>query len=220
MAEKNGVQESGGTTTDSAEFKDKAKHWAIIGAVGIIGALIIAAVVPRWWSSLIGNIVNESLIGGTLIGIAIGFVCTFVPYWLFSTGWRKRDSGSNFFLILGLIIAIPNLITLWIVLGFNHAAELSNARLELDAPGFKLGTLLGVIAAIALAIFFWNLRRQRDSAKAEAARERERAEAKAAAEDTTRVVEHKSSTSTTSAASDAANKAADAATNTDPPTHP
>lgn len=223
MAEKNGVQNPDNATKkdDSVAFKEKVKHWAIIGGVGLVGALIVAAIVPRAWANFIGGVVNESWLTGILVGAAIGFVCTFVPYWLLSAGWRRRASGSsNIFLILGLIVAIPNLITLWIVLGVNNAAKIGNDRLNLDAPGFKLGTLLGVIAAVALAVFFWNLQRQRDAAKAEAAKERERAEAQAAAAatDTTRVVEHSEPSS--SGTGTTAGQSTDSSPSTDPPIHP
>lgn len=219
MAEKNSVQEQSSTT-----LKDRAKHWAIIGGVGLVAIFIVATVVPYQWGNLIANVVNRSWLAGIFTGVAIGFVSTFIPYWLLSTGWKKRESGSaNIFLILGIIVALPNLITLWIVLRSNGtgngSADRADQLLNLGAPGFKFGSLIGAIAAAALAIVIWNIQRQRDKAKQEAAEEHDRAEAAAKANETTRVVDHSTSSSTsTPSANSTAN--ADSTTTSEPPTHP
>ncbi len=52
----------------------------------------------------------------------------------------------------GIAIAIPNLMTLSIVLGNNNAAHAGERILDVDAPAFRGASLVGAIAAVAILL--------------------------------------------------------------------
>ncbi len=56
------------------------------------------------------------------------------------------------FVAVAIFLALPNLFTLGIVLGRGDAAHAGDRTLDVDAPGFRGGTLAGAILAVLFLV--------------------------------------------------------------------
>ncbi|MFJ4657651.1 permease [Nocardia sp. NPDC088792] len=117
--------------------------------------LILAAFIPRWWAQRLAEWVHGSFAKGIWYGLVMGAVCTLLPLLLLLIAglrWRKR--GGPFIAgaaaVLAVVAAIPNLMTLTIVLGDSNAAHAGERILDVDAPGFRGAALVGAIIAAVL----------------------------------------------------------------------
>ena len=122
--------------------------------LGIIVAYFIAATtLPRWWSHRVGDQVDGSLSAGIGLGLFYGFVFTFIPILILTFAIRRRRSwkARGWIAAAALVLAVPNLLTLGIVLGNSSAAHAGERTLDVDAPNFRASTLIGAIAG-ALAV--------------------------------------------------------------------
>ena len=92
---------------------------------------------------------------GALYGLFIGFVFTVAPLLLLLAVVRWRTRRRTWLGWLGwlacssLLLAAPNLMTLGIVLGISDAAHAGDRILDVEGPGFRLWTLIGVIVGVA-----------------------------------------------------------------------
>lgn len=120
-----------------------------------IAVLIASATVPRWWAHRIGDQVDGSITQGTLLGLFYGFVFTLVPIALVVgiLRWRRTWKTVLFALLVGILFALPNLMTLSIVVGRGNAAHAGDRTLDVDAPAFRGGSLAGAILAAGLVAF-------------------------------------------------------------------
>lgn len=143
----------------------------VIGAaVLVISYLIGAAVMPRWWAQRVSNVIDGRLIFGNMLGFSVGLVFTLLPLFILATGWRfrkswKRAAGT---VVVALLAAAPNLLTLGIVIGSGNAAHAGERILDVDGPGFRGGSLIGAIvgALIGLALLWLIGSRRRNKRKA------------------------------------------------------
>lgn len=134
----------------------------------VITYFILAAFIPRWWAQRMGGLADGSFTRGITWGLFFGGVCTLVPLLLLLLAvmaWRKRGgriiaAGS---VILALVVAIPNLMTLGVVLGGNSASHAGERIMDVDAPGFRGASLVASIfsALIFIGIAFLVVRYQR-----------------------------------------------------------
>ena len=130
--------------------------WLSIAAIVIVLVLIGAQVIPRWWSHRVASVVGGSLSTGALYGLFIGFVFTLVPLVLLALVIRYRREGRSWkgwigWFVLVLLTAAPNLMS-----GAAHAAE---RTFDVEAPGFRLWSLIGAIAgALAMALLVYLVR--------------------------------------------------------------
>jgi uncharacterized membrane protein len=151
-------------TSRSAEQPSSTGSWRnrIIGLLTVVAVLVIvyfilASFIPRWWAQRIATMSGHgSFAKGIWSGLAFGFFCTLVPLLLLLvvvTVWRWR--GGRFLAgvaaVLAVATALPNLMTLTIVLGASSAAHAGERVLDVEAPGFRGATL---IAAIVAAVLF------------------------------------------------------------------
>jgi energy-coupling factor transporter transmembrane protein EcfT len=136
-----------------------------------VAVLIASATVPRWWAHRIGDQVDGSITQGTLLGLFYGFVFTLVPIALvvLILRWRRTWKTVVFALIIGILFALPNLMTLSIVVGRGNAAHAGDRTLDVDAPAFRGGTLAGAILAASLIAFIAYLLVSRSRARSGAA---------------------------------------------------
>ncbi len=146
------------TTTTTTGMPSWAKK-SILIAVGVLALVIayfiLAAFLPRWWSIRVGNLSDQAFSKGILWGLTFGTLCTLVPLLLFTVAWavRKRRGGkvvAIIALVLAVATAIPNLLTLSIVLGGNNASHAGERTLDTEAPGFRGASLVGAVIAIVL----------------------------------------------------------------------
>ncbi|MEV4241288.1 MULTISPECIES: permease [unclassified Nocardia] len=132
----------------------------IIGAVAVIVVLIIAyfilaAFIPRWWAQRIAELVSGSFSKGIGWGLIYGLLGTAIPVFLLLFAaliWKRRAGKfiAGAAALLALIIAIPNLMTLSIVLGESSAAHAGQRILDVDAPAFRGASLVGAIVAVVV----------------------------------------------------------------------
>ncbi|QCQ89836.1 hypothetical protein [Rhodococcus sp. SGAir0479] len=148
----------------------KKAIWAAAILVALIVAyFILAAFLPRWWSQRVGSLSSGSFSRGITWGLLYGVVCTAVPLLLFFFAWRSRRRKHArvwviSLLVLGVVVAIPNLLTLTVVLGNSSAAHAGERTLDVDAPGFRGASLWGAIIGVLLfaaAVFFETRYRKR-----------------------------------------------------------
>ena len=120
---------------------------AIVAIVYVV-YLLSAAFFPRWWAQRIGDQVDQSVTRGTLWGLFYGFVFSLVPVLVlvqirrrfFSWTWRGIVAA------VAVVLAAPNWLTLLVVAGNSKAAHAGERIMDVDAPGFRAGTLIGVVA--------------------------------------------------------------------------
>ncbi|WP_305093983.1 hypothetical protein [Prescottella sp. R16] len=142
---------------------------AVIVAALVIAYFVLAAFLPRWWSQRVASLADGSFGRGIAWGLLYGVVCTAVPLLLFALAWRsRRRTHAKIWvlasLVLGVVVAIPNLLTLTVVLGGSSAAHAGERTLDVSAPGFRGASLWGAIIGVALfavAVFLQRRYRKR-----------------------------------------------------------
>lgn len=141
------------------------------------GLLLVAtfffavSVLPRWWAQRVGHQVDGSLTTGLILGVMYGFLCTLFPLAVLAFVARfKRRSWISWLVGVGLalVLASPVLVTLGIVLGTGDAAHAGERTLDVEAPWFRGGMLIGVVAAFAVALWVWWEARSGSRARARA----------------------------------------------------
>ena len=156
-------------------FRDRLDHWMKRGIAVLVAAIaavavyfLLAAFLPRWWAAQIGGLVDGSFTRGIGTGLTIGLVCTLVPLLLIGFAFLSRGRLKNIpalaLSLTGVIVAIPNLLTLSVVLGGNNSAHAGQRILDVDAPAFRAASLWGAILAVVVAAlvgwFVWGYRRR------------------------------------------------------------
>lgn len=169
------------TTPAPSSTSTNWKRRAILIGSGIVALLIayfiLSAFLPRWWSLRVEDLADRTFTKGILWGLLFGIVCTFAPLVFFWSAWsvRKGRAGKQLAIgsvILAVVTAIPNLLTLTIVLGTSNAAHAGERTLDTSAPGFRGATALGAVIAVILValLVFVVIRRKRRRAAAAAQR--------------------------------------------------
>ncbi|WP_052172670.1 hypothetical protein [Nocardia sp. BMG111209] len=145
----------------------------ILGALALVVALVLVyflltAFIPRWWAQRVASMSGHgSFSRGIWSGLALGFVCTLVPLLLLlfaATVWGKRAGRflAGAAAVVAIVTALPNLMTLSIVLGTTNAAHAGERVLDVDAPGFRGAALTAaIVAAVAFALIVFVVLRGR-----------------------------------------------------------
>jgi hypothetical protein len=160
---------------------------------GVIAAIVVAyfiarTTIPRWWAQRVADQVDGSIAAGTGLGLFYGFVFTFLPLLVLSFALRRGRPWKVRAWLAGIavVLALPNLMTLGIVLGNGSAAHAGERILDVEAPNFRAFTLVGAIAGVVAVVGLRYLMASRQRAKGRASelrdelRQRERAEREAA----------------------------------------
>lgn len=175
----------------AARAGDAAKLWLRrgIGAVIVIAVLIgvyfaLKTFIPPWWGRWVGNIVDGSYTKGAWFGVLLGLVFTAVPLMLLVFAARKIRNHMRIAagaVVLAVVLAIPNLMTLAIVRDNSKAAHDGSRLLTDHAPFFRgatlVGAIIGVVIAIALPILAAVMRRKRAQKKIQKAADKAAARA-------------------------------------------
>ena len=124
-----------------------------VGGVLLLG-LIASATIPRWWAQRIGDQVDGSIVTGTLVGLFYGFVFTALPLLVLGAVilWRRTWRALVMGVAFAVLLAIPNLLTLGIVLGAGNAAHAGDRILDVEAPAFRGASFAGALVAVGLAV--------------------------------------------------------------------
>lgn len=127
----------------------------IVVAGVLLGGLIASATIPRWWAQRIGEQVDGSIVTGTLVGLFYGFVFTALPLLVLAAvaRWRRTPRAVFVGVVVALALAIPNLMTLGIVLGRGNAAHAGERILDVEAPAFRGASLAGALIALGMTGF-------------------------------------------------------------------
>ena len=128
----------------------------VLIGVAYLVYLMSAAFFPRWWAQRVADQVDGSVTRGTTWGLFYGVVFTAVPLLLlaqvrrgfFSWAWRGIVA------LVAIALAAPNWLTLSVVAGNSNAAHAGERIMDVDAPGFRAATLIGVIIGAVLVIAF------------------------------------------------------------------
>jgi len=140
---------------------------AVVILLGFVGA----AFLPRWWSHFIGDQVGGSIATGVALGLVYGFVFTGLPLVLLRWAFRRRRSWRVWLgaVLVAVLLAAPNLLTLGIVAGSGNAAHAGERTLDVQAPGFRTSSLVGAIGLAGAFVFaeylLYSRRRSRRRAK-------------------------------------------------------
>ena len=136
------------------DFKRRA-----IAIVLVIVALVLlyfagAAYIPRWWSHRIGDAASGAFSTGVLLGICFGIVFTILPLGLLWFTMRRsmRWKTRIVWLILAVILAAPNLMTLGVAIGTGGGAHAGQRTMDVQAPGFRGATAIGSLIAAAIFV--------------------------------------------------------------------
>jgi len=132
---------------------------------------VLAAFIPRWWAQRIADLAQGSFAKGIGWGLTFGTLCTAVPLVLLLIAplvWRRRYGRylAAVSAAAAVVTAIPNSMTLTIVLGDGNGAHAGQRILDVDAPGFRGATAVGAIVAavVVLGAGFlsarWRIRRR------------------------------------------------------------
>lgn len=125
----------------------------VIVGVAYIVYLLSAAFFPRWWAQRVADQVDGSFGRGWTWGLFYGFVFTVVPLLLLAQvrrgflSWQWRGIVA----LVAVALAAPNWLTLSVVAGNSNAAHAGERIFDVDAPGFRAATLVGVVAGFVLA---------------------------------------------------------------------
>ena len=122
-------------------------------AAVIVAVIAASATVPRWWAHRVGDQVDGSITQGTTLGLVYGFVFTFLPIIaiVLILRWRRTWKTIAAALAIGILLALPNLMTLSIVAN-GSAAHAGDRVLDVEAPAFRGGSLVGAVVAV-LVVF-------------------------------------------------------------------
>jgi hypothetical protein len=166
------------TAPPKAEGTNWRRRLLIAGGL-LVFVLVVglgaSATVPRWWAHRVGDQVNESITTGVLVGLFYGFLFTLLPIAVLAAvlRWRRTWKAIAVGFAIAVLLALPNLMTLSIVVGRGNAAHAGERTLDVEAPAFRGASLVGALLAVAFAAFIAYLvvSRKRAHARADRARE-------------------------------------------------
>ena len=155
-------------------------RWVLLAFAAALAALLVvvaATALPRWWAQRVGDQVDGSLATGLWLGFMYGLLATVLPLLVLAAVWRflrRRPAAWGIGIAVAAVLAAPNLLTLWIVVGSGDAAHAGDRTLDVEAPWFRGGMLIGVLAGLAATAFLlWALAgRRRARADARGLRKR------------------------------------------------
>jgi hypothetical protein len=143
--------------------------WTYGVALGITVLVIAAAsaFLPRWWAQRIADQAGGSFTSGILLGLFYGFVFTLLALLVLWLGLRRLNTWKSRAIVvaIALLVASPNLLTASIVVGPGNAAHAGERTLDVEAPGFRWSTVIGVLAAALLAVAIGYLVQSRREAR-------------------------------------------------------
>ncbi|WP_280242061.1 permease [Nocardia abscessus] len=145
----------GGRKPTAAVWRTRIIGGAALLAVLVVLYFLLSAFIPRWWAQRVGSAVQGSFAKGIGWGLFYGGICTAVTLFLllFAVRVWRRQAGrflAGAAAIVAILFALPNLMTLTIVLGNSSAAHAGERILDVDAPAFRGAALTGAVIATLL----------------------------------------------------------------------
>ena len=147
------------------ESKGKLPVWlwrtimgAIVAVVLVVGYLLASVTVPLMWSNNIKDQVGGQLGNSIPLGMFYGFTFTFAPILI---AWQAHHKKLNKWfrislVVLGLLLTIPNLLTLGVLYGNTKTAADARSIWANSANWFgtwsQVFMVVGVVCAVALIV--------------------------------------------------------------------
>jgi MFS family permease len=156
MAEEQAGTRPGSAPAERPNWRRRAILVAVGVAVVVVAVLVGASALPRWWSHRVGDQVDGDLTTGVFVGFVYGFFATVLPLLVLAVVvrfFRRRRLAWGIGLAVALLLASPNLLTLGIVAGSGNAAHAAERTLDVEAPWFRGGMLIGVLAGVVTCAF-------------------------------------------------------------------
>ena len=129
----------------------------IVTLVALVAAFVLwkfgTAYAPRKWAHVVGSQSGGSMLRGSLWGIFYGFVFSIIPLLVLAQTRRAflKWPAKIGVAVVAVVFAIPNLLTASIVWGSSKAAHAGERILDVEAPGFRSGTVIGLIVGVVAA---------------------------------------------------------------------
>ncbi|MEE2522794.1 hypothetical protein V1639_11555 [Pseudarthrobacter sp. J75] len=151
----------------------KKTNWVariIFGVVALVilvlAYFILAAFLPVWWATTIGNQVQGDLAAGVWVGMFYGFVFTLLPLMVAWQATRKQVSWpwKIVLILLGVALATPNLLTAAILISNSESAHNGQRILGTEATWFPIWTQISAVAAVVAfvaGVVLWKIWRHR-----------------------------------------------------------
>lgn len=162
-------QNSVPSSSADTQREDSSPRWGLRIGLGVAAVIILAIVylvvllfLPVWWATRVTNQTQGSVTSGIILGLTYGFVFTFVPLLI---AWQARYKKVSWpwkavIVVLAIIVAIPNLLTLSIYANSSGAAAKARSMIDISATWFPSWTMGGAAAALILFVgiaTFWHL---------------------------------------------------------------
>ena len=122
--------------------------FVVAGAIlTVLLYFLLSALIPRWWSQLVGRQVSGRISTGILLGLIYGFVFTFLPLIVLAQARHRAFSwpAKGLIVLIAAALTAPNLMTLGIAIGTSAAAQAGDRVMDVNAPGFRYASLWGVV---------------------------------------------------------------------------
>ena len=115
---------------------------------------LLSALIPRWWSQLLGRQVSGRISNGILLGLIYGFVFSFLPLIVLAQARHRAFSwpAKGLIVLIAAVLTAPNLMTLGIAIGTSPAAQAGDRTMDVTAPGFRYASLWGVVLGALAAV--------------------------------------------------------------------
>ncbi|MGW6729785.1 permease [Nocardia sp. NPDC055029] len=170
-----GEVRSSGQKPTATVWRNRATVTVATAAVLVIAYFILSSFIPRWWAQRLASLVHGSFSQGIWWGLVYGLVFTLVPLLLLLLAVRMWNRKGGKFIagaavIIALLGALPNLMTLTIVLGGNNAAHAGQRILDVDAPAFRGACLVGAVVAAVIFLLVLALMGKRGLTRRKAAK--------------------------------------------------
>jgi len=170
-----GTTDTNTTSGAAPRPKTSAKSWLVrfgllvfLAVLGLVAWVLAVTLVPREWAHYMGDKIDGRMSVGTLYGLGLGFACTLIPLIVARQALRGFRFGVRaFILLVAAVLALPNLLTLAIALGTGSGAHAADRTLDVNGPGFRVGTASGAVVAglVFLMLTWWGLLRWNDKRK-------------------------------------------------------
>lgn len=136
----------------------KVLNWLVL--LLVLAALVVLAVgvarefFPRRWAEEIVAVVDGSRTRGLLYGFGVGLVFTLIPLLILAQARRRFFNWTwrVIVLVLAIIVALPNWLTVAVALGRSRSALDGRLLLDQSGQGFRDGSAAGAVVGGVLGL--------------------------------------------------------------------
>lgn len=133
--------------------------WSAAVVLGVSLVVIGAAYLPGWWADRVADVVAGNRTAGVLGGFACGLAFTALPLIVLRSAVRRGLVLTERLLrvVVAVLLAVPNLLTLGVVIRGGPPGALARAVLDARGPGLRGATLLGAVLGAVIVVAAWVL---------------------------------------------------------------